>query len=121
MTPPSPTQKIRKALVSILIIGLIPLLYFVLTTTSPSHREKGKLLIVATTGIIGDALEQIGQDKITVKALMNPGVDPHNYELTVQDGDILMEADLIFYNGLHLEGPMHTIFQKIAKRKDKKI
>ena len=112
---------LRRVLASFLAIGLLPLLYFVLNTSTPSYKKEGKLLVVATTGIIGDALKKIGKDKITIKALMKPGVDPHTYELTVQDGDLLMEADLIFYHGLHLEGPLHTIFQKVTHRQDKKI
>ena len=121
MIPYPSTFNIRRALPSLLILGLLPLLYLVINTSTPSHKEKGKLLVVATTGIIGDALKEIGQDKITIKTLMNAGVDPHTYELTAQDGDVLTEADLIFYNGLYLEGPLDETFQKIIKRKDKKI
>ncbi|MEM7362070.1 MAG: zinc ABC transporter substrate-binding protein [Bacteroidota bacterium] len=105
-----------------LIVGVFPLVYFVLThTRSTSQREEGKLLVVATTGMIGDAVSRIAEDSVTLKTLMGPGVDPHSYELSIQDGDLLMEADVVFYNGLHLEGAMHEPFEKMKSRADKEI
>lgn len=102
---------------SLLSLGAGWLLYTSLyvSHSSPSQGER-KLLVVATTGMIGDALRNIAGGKIDIKVLMGPGVDPHAYEATTQDGDALMRADLIFYNGLHLEGAMHTLFDRMAKK-----
>jgi len=47
---------------------------------------------------------------------MGPGVDPHLYKASAGDVALLSKADLIFYNGLHLEGKMTEIFQQMTKR-----
>jgi len=49
--------------------------------------------------------------------LMGSGVDPHLYKATQGDLQKLMDADVIFYNGLHLEGKMQSIFEKMARQK----
>ena len=83
------------------------------------HFSHAKLKVVATTGFVGDLVRQIGQEQIEVEILMGPGVDPHLYKPTASDISRLSQADLIFYSGLHLEGKMQEIFDKIAKSKKK--
>jgi manganese/zinc/iron transport system substrate-binding protein len=73
--------------------------------------------VVATTGMIADLAINIGQDKVKVISLMSSGVDPHLYKATQGDLRRLQKADIIFYNGLHLEGKMQDIFNKLAKKK----
>ncbi len=79
--------------------------------------EDDKLLVVTTTGMIRDLAEHIGGDSVEVRALMGPGVDPHLYKATQGDLRQLQAADIIFYNGLHLEGKMGEIFEKLARIK----
>ncbi len=73
--------------------------------------------IVATTGIIADAVENIVGDKAEVRALMGAGVDPHLYKASEGDVSRLAEADIIVYNGLRLEGKMGEILDKMSRRK----
>lgn len=84
--------------------------------TKKTSNEQ-KLKIVATTGMIKDAVAQIVGEKAEVEGLMGAGVDPHLYKATQGDLQKLMDADVIFYNGLHLEGKMQAIFEKMAKQK----
>ncbi len=84
-------------------------------TKNTSNEQK--LKIVATTGMIKDAVAQIVGDKAEIVGLMGAGVDPHLYKATQGDLQKLMDADIIFYNGLHLEGKMQDIFEKMAKQK----
>lgn len=79
------------------------------------YKKPGKLFIVVTTGMIRDAVENVAGDKADVMALMGPGVDPHLYKATHGDLEKITEADVIFYNGLHLEGKMGTVFEKAAR------
>lgn len=74
--------------------------------------------IVCTTGMIGDIVKNIVGDQIKVVTLMGPGVDPHLYKATQGDLKLLNEADVIVYNGLHLEGKMGEIFEKLEKQKN---
>jgi len=75
----------------------------------------GKLRVVATTGMIGDLAARVGGDRVEVTALMGPGVDPHLFKASESDVRRLAEADLILYNGLHLEGKMADVLVKMAR------
>ncbi|SEK79400.1 metal ABC transporter solute-binding protein, Zn/Mn family [Parapedobacter koreensis] len=68
--------------------------------------------ILATTGMIADMLQHIAGDSAVVEALMHPGVDPHLYKASQGDLRKLLDADFIFYNGLHLEGKLASILNK---------
>ncbi|MCS6905652.1 MAG: zinc ABC transporter substrate-binding protein [Bacteroidia bacterium] len=87
-----------------------------------SSKEKvfthsSSLRIVATTGIVGDAVKNIVLNKAEVNVLMGPGVDPHLYKASQKDLELLSKADVIFYNGLHLEGKMAEVLEKLKKQK----
>ncbi len=75
----------------------------------------GEIRIVTTTGMIADADQRIVGQHGHVEALMGPGVDPHLYKASESDVRKLAEADLILYNGLHLEGKMGDILVKLAR------
>lgn len=73
------------------------------------------LRVVATTGMVGDMVAQIGGDRVSVEFLMGPGVDPHLYKATASDVRRLQRAEAIFYNGLFLEGKMQEILERMAR------
>jgi manganese/zinc/iron transport system substrate-binding protein len=99
----------------LLISGLV--LSLVLTGFAPLARaqDAAPIRITTTTGMIADLAENIGGDRVEVESLMGPGVDPHLYKPSAGDIRRLEEADLIFYNGLELEGRMTDILVKIAR------
>ncbi|MBU1652016.1 zinc ABC transporter substrate-binding protein, partial [bacterium] len=72
-----------------------------------------KINIVTTTGMITDAVRQIGGERVDVKGLMGPGIDPHLYKASEGDVSKMLNADVIFYNGLHLEGALTDVFEKM--------
>ncbi len=80
------------------------------------ERKEG-IYVVATTGMIADAAAQIGGSKVVVEGLMGPGVDPHLYKAKPSDLQKMRDADVIFYNGIHLEGKMAEVFEKLAEQK----
>ncbi|MFP6874125.1 MAG: zinc ABC transporter substrate-binding protein [Verrucomicrobiales bacterium] len=65
-----------------------------------------RIFVVTTTTMITDLVKDIAGDEVRIKGLMGPGVDPHLYEPVPDDGIALGEADVVFYNGLLLEGQM---------------
>jgi len=79
--------------------------------------ENKKIRIVTTTGMIKDAVEQVTGENAEVIALMGPGVDPHLYKATQGDLQKLTDADIVFYNGLHLEGKMGEVLAKLGHMK----
>ena len=97
----------------------VALFLFVITVgcERDSNPSESKPTVVATTGIIADGLTQLLLDDVKVISLMGPGVDPHLYK--VSHGDIvkLQAAQVVFYNGLHLEGKMAEVLAGYSKQK----
>jgi manganese/zinc/iron transport system substrate-binding protein len=94
--------------------------FIILTGCSQNESKQaksGKYIIVTTTSIIADAVKNIVKDSAEVISLMGPGVDPHLYKATQGDLGRLTNADIIFYNGLHLEGKMGEVLEKLARQK----
>jgi manganese/zinc/iron transport system substrate-binding protein len=73
--------------------------------------------VVCTTGQVADLVRNIGGEHVEVTTLMGPGVDPHLYRESPSDIEKLSTADVIFYNGLHLEGRMADLFEKLSERR----
>ena len=78
--------------------------------------DGGRLNVVATTGMITDVVRQVGGDRVAVRGLMGPGVDPHLYKASAGDVTALADADVIFYNGLHLEAAMGEVLEEMGSR-----
>lgn len=79
-----------------------------------AHAEQ-RLNVVATTGMIADAVTQVGGDLVDVTALMGPGVDPHAYRQTRTDITAMASADLVLWNGLYLEAQMEEFLLKLGE------
>lgn len=82
--------------------------------TEPSRYP---IPITATTGMIADVIREIGGEKVAVTTLIGEGSDPHLYKPTRSDLVSLSEADLVFYNGLKLEGKIEDVLKKMAQKK----
>ncbi|TNJ45410.1 zinc ABC transporter substrate-binding protein [Tamlana fucoidanivorans] len=80
-------------------------------------ETNGKLNVVTTTTMITDLVTNIAQDEVNLQGLMGSGVDPHLYKASEGDVTKLYNADLIFYNGLHLEGKLVEVFEKMKNKK----
>ncbi len=74
----------------------------------------GAYSVVCTTGMVADIVRQVAGSRANVTPLMGEGVDPHLYVPTRSDIVRLRDADVIFYNGLFLEGQMQETFQTLA-------
>ncbi len=79
--------------------------------------EAKPLRVVTTIGMITDIVNIVGGDRVKVTGLMGPGVDPHLYKASERDVIRLIEADVIFYNGLHLEAKLGDVLEKLSKRR----
>ena len=101
---------------SILVTFLVIILSLWSCEKKSDQDKIGLIKIVTTTGMIADAVKNIGGDKVEVRALMGPGVDPHLYKASEGDVSRMTNADIIFYNGLHLEGKMTEVFHKMKGR-----
>jgi manganese/zinc/iron transport system substrate-binding protein len=73
-----------------------------------------RLQVVTTTGMIADVASNVGGDRVQVTALMGPGVDPHLYRASEGDITRLAGADVVLYNGLHLEAKMGEVLEQMG-------
>ncbi len=100
-------------LVCVVLIFFVLILSFIIR--QKPVRNQHKLIVVCTTSIITDIVQRIGGNNIVVHGLMGPGIDPHLYRARESDMHKLAAADLIFYNGLHLEGKMSEVFASMGR------
>lgn len=80
------------------------------------EKQDGKLHIVATTTMLADLARELGGEHVEVTGLMGPGIDPHLYQASAGDVIKMQNADLVIYNGVHLEGKMGDVFQSLELR-----
>ncbi len=106
-------ERSKNGILHTLIVGLIIL---VLTGCNSTKTEDESLQIVATTTMLYDLVENIAGSEIECIGLMGVGIDPHLYKASAGDVSKLESADMIVYNGLHLEGEMEEIFQQLGDK-----
>jgi manganese/zinc/iron transport system substrate-binding protein len=92
-------------------------LAFGLSACSPENAQNsGKPLVATTTTMVTDLAKIIGGERVDVRGLMGPGIDPHSYVPKLADTSLLEKADLVLYSGLHLEGRFQDSLEAMAKR-----
>jgi manganese/zinc/iron transport system substrate-binding protein len=83
---------------------------------APPDLSDRKIRVVATIGMITEMVKQVGGERVEVEGLMGPGVDPHLYKASEGDVIRMAAADVVVYNGLHLEGKMSGVFERMGNR-----
>ena len=81
--------------------------------SSTGISSQKPIRVVTTIGMITDIVQNVGGDRVNATGLMGPGIDPHLYKASEGDVTRLAGADLIFYNGLHLEGKMAGVLERM--------
>lgn len=108
---------IEKKMNLTIILSLI-MMFFIMLVSCGKLKEKphstGKIRVTTTTTMLTDLVKTIGGDKVEVTGLMGEGVDPHLYSASAGDIEKLANADVIVYGGLHLEGKMTDVFEKLS-------
>ncbi|MGY0391362.1 metal ABC transporter solute-binding protein, Zn/Mn family [Bizionia sp. KMM 8389] len=93
----------------------------ILVSCKNQENTNSTLNVVTTTTMITDLVQNIGGDQIHVQGLMGSGVDPHLYKASEGDVNKLANADVVFYGGLHLEGKLVEVFEKMSNQNIKTI
>lgn len=104
----------------LLVLSALPLLTSCGRITSGQQAvDFGNRIIsiTATTGQVADLVREIGRDRVEVSALMGPGVDPHLFKASERNVEELIESDAIFYSGLHLEGKLGEVLERLEERR----
>jgi manganese/zinc/iron transport system substrate-binding protein len=99
---------IKSPLVAVFLVMVAAL------TALPAEARKN---VVTTIAQIGQPLTEIAAGRADIVTLMGEGVDPHLYRLTRSDVAKINRADLILYNGLHLEAQMLDMLNRYGQRK----
>lgn len=86
-------------------------------TVEKTYAGAYPINVVCTTGMVADLVRNVGGDKVKVTQIMGEGVDPHLYKASPGDVNLLNDAEVIFYSGLHLEGKMADVFVRMARKK----
>ncbi|HEY5143048.1 MAG TPA: zinc ABC transporter substrate-binding protein [Solirubrobacteraceae bacterium] len=97
-----PAAPVALALVALAALGLAGC-----GAASPG-ADPGKPVVVATTTQLGDLARRLGGDRIEVRQVLQPGSDPHQYELRPSDVAAVADADLVLLSGLGLDDWMHA-------------
>ncbi len=69
-----------------------------------NQSSNDKIRVVTTFTLIEDMVKEIGGDNVEVHNLVPTGTDPHQYDPLPEDIKATTDADILFYNGLNLEG-----------------
>lgn len=92
-------------------------------TTNPSVGDN-PLKVVTSFTIIADIAREIGGEHVDIHNLVPTGTDPHEYEPLPKDIKATTDADILFYNGLNLEGGKDGWFFKMVdsvKQKEENV
>jgi manganese/zinc/iron transport system substrate-binding protein len=110
-------EKVMKKWLASMVVLVGLCLLVACGSNQTTNTESGKMVVTTTTGQVADVVKNVGGDKVDVISLMGPGIDPHLYRASQGDIKKLNDAEIIFYNGIHLEGKMEDIFEKMSKDK----
>lgn len=95
----------QAAILAISIV--IPLTALVLWASEQNHvtgfAEKRQLKVLASFYPLYEFTKIIGGEKIDVSAIVPSGIEPHDWEPTIQDLQKMQNADMIVINGVGLE------------------
>lgn len=86
------------------------------TLSAAPKQLPANYTIVTTCGMVTDIVREVAGDKAKVVGLMGEGVDPHLYKPTRDDVVKILQADVVFYSGLMLEGRMTDTFLKVSRK-----
>ncbi len=84
------------------------------SSSADASDSDDRYKIVSTVGMITDVVRHVAGEHAEVAGLIGEGVDPHLYQPTRGDVVKLQQADVIFYNGLLLEGKMADVLSRMA-------
>ncbi|MGO2111920.1 MAG: metal ABC transporter solute-binding protein, Zn/Mn family [Pseudoclavibacter sp.] len=71
--------------------------------------------LYATTGYLADAIANIAPGA-RVTTMVGPGGDPHTHQPSTRDIEAILDADVVFWNGLHLEAQMVDPLSSLGDR-----
>ena len=84
-----------------------------------AFAQEKKLVVVCSTTQVADFTRQVVGDRWEVHCVLEPGQDPHLYQVKPNDAELVAKADLCLENGWHLEGK--DWMQSLARQQNKEL
>lgn len=106
-------MKIYKLLTLIMSLSVVLVLAACGKEDVNAVKDKNdKIQAIATYSIIYDIVKNVGGNRVEVHTLAPVGSNPHEYDPLPKDVQLTTDADVVFYNGLNLEGG-NSWFEKL--------
>ncbi|MEZ5324983.1 MAG: zinc ABC transporter substrate-binding protein [Verrucomicrobiales bacterium] len=109
------TRMTSAAIGAVFVVTLSGLLLSGCQKPAENRASTGTYSVVATIGMIADIVRNVAGERANVLGMIGEGVDPHLYKPNTSDVKALQAADVIFYNGLMLEGKMADVLVRVAR------
>jgi zinc transport system substrate-binding protein len=106
-------DKTRAAIIAISII--IPLSSIVIWNSGHSlefadtSMKNQKIIALASFFPLYDFTKEVGKDRVDVSLIIPAGVEPHDWEPSIQDIQQIQQADIIIVNGVGFENWLKSI------------
>lgn len=105
-----------KRIVSVIV--LISLLFLIGCNKNIGTEEGNDNIVVYTSFYpLYFLVDEIGKDKINLQTIVPNGIEPHDYELTIQQIEEISHSDLLIYNGAGMEDWLDKLLETIEKDK----
>ena len=74
---------------------------------------EGSSLVVVTTNILGDVVEELVGDQLVVETIMPSGADPHVFQASAKQVDQMTKADVLVVNGASFEEGLLDVISSV--------
>ncbi len=103
------------------IVSQFALIILSLFISNNLTAQDEKPLVVATASIFADMAQNIAGDEVRIESVVPIGGDPHIYEPTPSDAQLIANADLIIKNGLTFEGWLSELIENSGTKAEVKL
>ncbi len=103
----------QKKLAIVAIAVVIPLSIFALwnsnNSISESPDESDQIIVIASFYPLYEFSKQVGQDNVNVSLLVPPGIEPHDWEPTIKDIELMKKSSIVVVNGIGFESWVENV------------
>ncbi len=103
----------QKKLAIVAIAVVIPLSIFALwnsnNSISESLDESDQIIVIASFYPLYEFSKQVGQDNVNVSLLVPPGIEPHDWEPTIKDIELMKKSSIVVVNGIGFESWVENV------------
>lgn len=99
-------NQVKLAILAIIVV--IPIASFSVWATDSNLQvnqteDSSKIQAIASFYPLYDFAKEVGKDKVDVQLLVPSGVEPHDWEPTIHDVQLIQKSNLIIINGIGFE------------------